>query len=96
FVYYFNIIIVKVIILSAESFLQDPVIQDYVQPAVTFDDIDSDLIEGSSHISLNSPTRYEVIFSYHYPNTLVAMFMASVSIKAKIEAGFVNYGIKHF
>ncbi|KAL1316747.1 hypothetical protein HN51_068898 [Arachis hypogaea] len=50
--------VVIVAYMSFVSLPEDPVLQDYVQPAVTSVDTDSDLIEGASRISLNCPISF--------------------------------------
>ncbi|KAL3039823.1 hypothetical protein AAZX31_01G207700 [Glycine max] len=50
--------VVLVAYMSFTPFLEDPVLQDYLQPAVTSVDSDSDIIEGASQISLNCPISF--------------------------------------
>ncbi|MED6156478.1 hypothetical protein PIB30_014697 [Stylosanthes scabra] len=50
--------VVIVAYMSVGSLPEDPVLQDYVQPAATSVDTDSDLIEGPSRISLNCPISF--------------------------------------
>ncbi|KAK7253064.1 hypothetical protein RIF29_37469 [Crotalaria pallida] len=44
--------------MSVTSLPEHPVLQDYVQPAATSVDSDSDIIEGHSQISLNCPISF--------------------------------------
>ncbi|XP_054824219.1 E4 SUMO-protein ligase PIAL2 [Prosopis cineraria] len=53
--------LVLVAFMSLKSLPEDPVIPDYVQPAVTSLDSDSDIIEGPSQISLNCPISFKRI-----------------------------------
>ncbi|KAK7406086.1 hypothetical protein VNO78_07703 [Psophocarpus tetragonolobus] len=48
--------LVLVAYMSFTPLLEDPVLQDYLQPAVT--SVDSDIIEGASQISLNCPISF--------------------------------------
>ncbi|KAH1223328.1 E4 SUMO-protein ligase PIAL2 [Glycine max] len=50
--------VVLVAYMSVTPLLEDPVLQDYLQPAVTSVDLDSDIIEGASRISLNCPISF--------------------------------------
>ncbi|KAL2595069.1 hypothetical protein AAZX31_11G020700 [Glycine max] len=48
--------VVLVAYMSVTPLLEDPVLQDYLQPAVT--SVDLDIIEGASRISLNCPISF--------------------------------------
>ncbi|KHN35048.1 E3 SUMO-protein ligase pli1 [Glycine soja] len=50
--------VVLVAYMSVTPLQEDPVLQDYLQPAVTSVDLDSDIIEGASRISLNCPISF--------------------------------------
>ncbi|KAI9174880.1 hypothetical protein LWI28_024056 [Acer negundo] len=50
--------IVVVAFMSMASSPEIPVLQDYLQPGITIQDSDSDLIEGPSRISLSCPISY--------------------------------------
>ncbi|XP_017407254.1 E4 SUMO-protein ligase PIAL2 isoform X4 [Vigna angularis] len=50
--------IVLVAYMSFTPLHEDPVLQDYLQPAVTSIDFDSDIVEGASQISLNCPISF--------------------------------------
>ncbi|KAA8522457.1 hypothetical protein F0562_013182 [Nyssa sinensis] len=53
--------IIVIAFMSVISNLDRPVLQDYIQPAVTALDSDSDIIEGPSRISLNCPISFRRI-----------------------------------
>ncbi|KAI9108345.1 hypothetical protein K1719_020536 [Acacia pycnantha] len=50
--------LILVAFMSHKSLPENPVLPDYVQPAVTSFDSDSDIIEGPSQISLNCPISF--------------------------------------
>ncbi|KAE9606549.1 putative E3 SUMO protein ligase [Lupinus albus] len=50
--------VILIAYMSVTSSVEHPVLQHYVQPAVTSVDSDSDIIEGHSQISLNCPISF--------------------------------------
>ncbi|RDY09749.1 E4 SUMO-protein ligase PIAL2, partial [Mucuna pruriens] len=50
--------VVLVAYMSVTSLPEHPVLQHYIQPAITSVDSDSDIIEGASQISLNCPISF--------------------------------------
>ncbi|KAG5070247.1 hypothetical protein JHK85_002624 [Glycine max] len=85
--------VVLVAYMSFTPFLEDPVLQDYLQPAVTSVDSDSDIIEGASQISLNCPISFTRIKTpvkghscKHFQVTIPAL--ASLNVQQIVTATY--------
>ncbi|KAL5168033.1 E4 SUMO-protein ligase PIAL2 [Glycine soja] len=85
--------VVLVAYMSVTPLLEDPVLQDYLQPAVTSVDLDSDIIEGASRISLNCPISFTRIKTpvkghscKHFQVTIPAL--ASLNVQQIVTATY--------